>query len=351
MALSIKTKKQKPALRQLASRMAFALVLLGNGGSLLIGASQAQDAAHIISSPTTTRFVDGVGKALNGVSIEMTEMHSYSALDWMCAETNASKPTLVLSAMAITPVLTDKCVANGINNLLEAHLGFLALVLVQKSSDLPFALTSDDVYRALARDVPFDDGFKKNTTRNWADENPELPELPIKVILQPRPGATRSIFEAGALVTGCRKYDVIQNIYDAAPRMEKCTNIRAEAIEEIDDIAARLEGLRNAEPGAVALFSAGVYEENKDWLRVVRFDGIMPNLEDIIDEDYMLSAPVYAYARPEVVSGGAPNADLRAWLLEALSENAIGDDGYLKTIGLKPLPKVTREWQRKALAE
>jgi phosphate transport system substrate-binding protein len=350
--MTIRTKNQKSALRDIASRVAFALVLLGFGGSMLIGASRAQDgAARIVSTPIATKFADGVSKALSGASIEITEMNSLPALELLCGGMNAAKPDLVLSASTITPTIADQCVANGISELTEAQLGFLTLVLVQKSSDTPFMLTPRDLYLALASDVPADDGFIGNESRNWADVNPKLPALPIKMILAPRPGVTRSIFEANALVAGCRKYDVILNIYDAAPRTAKCTDMRAEAIEEVDDIGPRIEALRNAEPGAVALIPVNVYDENRDWLRVMPFDGFMPTSEDVNREDYLLSAPIYVYSHPSLVTGDASNADVRAWLIEALSENAIGDDGYLKAIGLTVLPKVTREWQRKAFAE
>ena len=350
--MTIRTKNQKLALRDVASRTVFALVLLGLGGTLLIGASQAQEGTvRIVSTPIAKRFADGVSKALNGASFEINEMNSVPALELMCAGVNTAKPDLVLSATTIPPSIEEQCVANGISGLTEAQLGFLTLVLVQKSSDTPFMLAPKDLYLALASDVPSDDGFAVNKSRNWADVNPKLPALPIKMILAPHPGVTRKIFEASALAAGCRKFDLIQNIYEAAPRTAKCTDMRGEVIEEIDDPIPRIEALRNAEPGAVALVTYDIYEENRDWLRVMPFDGFMPNSEDINREDYVLTSPIYVYTHPDLVTGDASNAVGRAWLIEALSENAIGDDGYLKAIGLTVLPKVTREWQRKALGE
>lgn len=332
--------------------MAGALVSIGFAVSMLIGASQAQDGAvRIISTPVATNFAKGVVKALNGVSFQITEMNSVPALELMCAAKNVASPALVLSAMTITPAIADQCVANGTSALTEAQLGFLTLVLVQKSSDPYFVLTSRDLYRALARDVPGGEGFAINTTRNWADVNPKLPALPIKMILAPRPGVTRHIFEAEALAAGCRKYDVIQNIHEAEPRIAKCIGMRAEVVEEVDDAASRVKALLDAEPGAVALFPINLYEENKDWLRIISFDGFMPTPEEVNREDYTLSAPIYVYTYPELVTGEAVSADVKAWFSEALSESAIGDDGYLKTMGLTVLPKVTREWQRKAFAE
>lgn len=334
------------------SRTALAMISLSLAGAVLTGPSQAQSGtARIISTPVATNFAKGVSKALNGPQLEISEMNSVPALELMCAAKTATDPIVVLSAMTITPAIADQCVANGISALTEAQLGFLTLVLVQKSNDPPFVLTPRDLYRALANDVPADDGFTINTARNWADVNPKLPTLPIKMILAPRPGVTRSIFEADAMVVGCRKYNAIQNIYEAAPRVAKCTGMRAETIQEVDDAAERVEALRNAEPGAVALFPMNIYEENKSWLRIIPFNGFMPTPEDVNREDYTLSAPIYVYTRPELIAGGAVNPDARAWLIEALSESAIGDDGYLKTIGLTVLPKVTREWQRKAFAE
>lgn len=355
MAMAVGSGRQRFTLMKLlmrASRTALAVAAFSLAGSVWAVPSQAQDGAErIISTPVATNFAKGIGKALNGPPFEITEMNSAPALELMCSAKSATDPVLVLSAMTITPAIADQCVANGISALTEAQLGFLTLVLVQKSSDPPFVLTPRDLYRTLASDVPADDGFDINTVQNWADVNPKLPALPIKMILAPHPGVTRSIFEAEVLVAGCRTYDAIQNIYEAAPRVAKCTGMRPETIQEVDDVSARVEALRHAEPGAVALFPVNVYEENKDWMRVIPFNGFMPAPEDVNREDYTLSAPIYVYTHPALVTGGAVNPGVRAWFNEALSENAIGDDGYLKTMGLTVLPRVTREWQRKAFAE
>ena len=347
--------RQEPTLMTVltrVSRTALAMITLSLAGAVLTGPSQAQNGtARIISTPVATNFAKGVSKALNSPQLEISEMNSVPALELMCAAKTATDPIVVLSAMTITPAMADQCVANGISALTEAQLGFLTLVLVQKSNDPPFVLTPRDLYHALANDVPADDGFTINTARNWADVNPKLPALPIKMILAPRPGVTRSIFEADAMVVGCRRYDAIQNIYEAAPRVAKCTGMRAETIQEVDDAAERVEALRNAEPGAVALFPVNIYEENKNWLRVIPFNGFMPTPEDVNREDYTLSAPIYVYTHPELIAGDAINPGVKAWFNEALSESAIGDDGYLNTIGLTVLPKATREWQRNSLAE
>ena len=142
--MMIGTGRQEPTLMTVltrVSRTALAMITLSLAGAVLTGPSQAQNGtARIISTPVATNFAKGVSKALNSPQLEISEMNSVPALELMCAAKTATDPIVVLSAMTITPAMADQCVANGISALTEAQLGFLTLVMVQKSNDPPFVL-------------------------------------------------------------------------------------------------------------------------------------------------------------------------------------------------------------------
>lgn len=318
--------------------------------SLVAGNACAEDRPlEIITTPIATGFVNAISSAANMQGFGLTEMNSVPALEDLCANKETGTGRVVLTAMTIPPGIAESCAENGIHELFEAQLGFLTLVLVQKSSDPAMDLTAKQLFMALAKTVPEGEGLGENKAVRWNEVDPTLPESTIRMIMAPRPGVTRSIFEAEAMVGGCRQFSVVKNIYDAEPRVEVCTTIRESVLQEVDDGAERLEAIRAAEPGAVGLIPINAYQANKDWLRIIPFEGLMPTPEDINAEDYNLASPIFVYADAEEIGAADAGTALRAWMDEALGEAAIGEGGYVEAMGLTPLPSASREWQRQIM--
>lgn len=317
---------------------------------LLGGAAAAEDkTVEIITTPIATSFVNAISGAADIPGFQLTEMNSVPALEDLCSNKATGTGRVVLTAMTITPGIAETCAENGISELFEAQLGFLTLVLVQKSTDPALNLTSKQLFLALAKNVPDGEGFTENNAERWSDVDPKLPDSAIKMIMAPRPGVTRSIFEAEAMVGGCRKFQVVKNIFEADPRVATCTTMRESTLQEVDDGAQRLEAIRAAEPGAVGLIPINAYEANKDWLRIIPFEGLLPTPQDINAEDYNLASPIYIYADALAIGAAEDGTALRRWMVEALGEAAIGEGGYVEAMGLTPLPSAAREWQRQTL--
>lgn len=313
----------------------------------LCSTAMADDAVlQITTSPLGTDLARSINNASGLAPVIIREMNSIPALEQMCKNDEDAVPSLVISVSSIPRSIADKCVNNGIDELSEASLGFITLVLVQKSSDPAISLSDKQIFRALAAQVPDDETPHANTAKTWADIDSSLPPLDIKVIMAPRPGRSRALFEDEVLVGGCRQFSAIQNIFDAKSRVATCVKLRDGAVQEVDDVKERIQALRDAAPGAVGLFSISVANQNKDWMRVIPFNGFMPTPEAINGEDYNLTVPIYVYARPDNLAVSGP---VQTWMKEALSDAAIGESGYGKEFGLVELSASTREWQRHQL--
>lgn len=302
----------------------------------------------LTASPLVSDLAKTISAAADVAPVEMSEMNSIPALQKMCQTGDETVPSIVLSVSELPQDIAETCVKNGIDALSEASLGFVTLVLVQKTSDPELSLTAKELYSALAAEVPNEDAISVNTAKIWSDVDYSLPKLDIRLIIAPRPGRTRMIFENEAMEGGCRQFSVVQNIFSADSRVATCTKFKDGAIVEVDDVNERLSALRDSAPGTIALFPIDIAMKNKDWLRIIQFDGFMPTPENVNAENYNLTVPVYAFARPVDVS---KDGAVRNWLTEALSDDAIGEAGYGKAFGLIELPKSTREWQLHSLIQ
>jgi len=328
----------------LASVMAIAVV--GAAGGQLVAAHAEDAVLQVFASPLVIDQANTVNRVAGVSPIETIELNSIDALQKLCGSANDGIPSVAVVVTKITASISDKCVSNGIGELLEASLGFRTLVLVQKASDPAMSLSSRVLYKALTHDVPDDESFKPNMANTWSDVDASLPKLDIRLIVGSPGSAARKVFEDEAMVGGCRQFDAVQSIFDAKARVSTCTKFKEGAILEVDSLDERAAALGAAAPGAVAVLPINIALKHKDWMRIIPFDGFLPTPESINAEDYVLSVPVYVYVRPEDLAKEGP---VRLWMWEMLSEEAIGDKGYGKVGGLIELPAATREWQRRSM--
>ena len=99
-----------------------------------------------------------------------------------------------------------------------------------------------------------------------------------------------------------------------------------------------------ADPQAVGVFGFNFYERNQDRLRAAGVAGSEPTWENIFDHSYPLSRPLFLFIKDAHVDA-IPG--VKAFLLEFVSKDTLGEDGYLVDKGLIPL----QEDEIRALAE
>ena len=98
------------------------------------------------------------------------------------------------------------------------------------------------------------------------------------------------------------------------------------------------------DPNAVGIFGYSFLEENKDKIQGSKIDGVEPTPKAISSGKYPLSRSLYFYIKNDHV-GTVPG--MMEFVELFLHEKMIGDYGYLRRIGLIPLPKDVRAAARK----
>ena len=110
-------------------------------------------------------------------------------------------------------------------------------------------------------------------------------------------------------------------------------------VECVGTTQGRAEGCVVLHPNALGIFGYSFLYENADTLVDVPLDGVKAEIETIASGEYPLSRPLFFYVK-DAHRGVIPN--LQEFVAEYMSENALGDNGYLGERGLVSLPEDER---------
>lgn len=314
------------------------------------------DNPHIVVGGVTTRTIaDKISAIVSSKSMfesVITMKSTRDAAEAFCSDAPGS-PDVLLSVLPIVGSKDQVCIRNNVGKVYEGRLGYFTSVLVQNTKDEDFELSSKDIYRALAQFVPSRDGvgFAENTSKHWSDVNPALPKQLIFMALPTTNDGSREIFDAEALIAGCRSENAIKLIVTAESRESRCRTLDQNKIFETSSEEARVEKLKLMPAGAVALVSILTYEKHRTELRALSLNGAKPTPLAINAEDYTMVLPLLIYFKDSALQN--PNkakADkVRAWLVQALSEETTSEEGLLARVGIVTLPLSSREGQRSSL--
>ena len=309
----------------------------------------------IISGPNSAIFAGSISKAYSATGNTVPELKTMSTsegISTFCESSSSQSASILLTVRQFSDRELERCGQAGVGSILEGQIGIYALTLVQRASDPELNLQTRDLYLAAAKTIPTDYEFKENTTKIWSDLNPSYPKIDIKIVLPSQSQGSRTIFDSRAMVDGCREFRTVKLIFSAEARTTRCTLVRSDVLVEEEDTDKRVAALRSGPRGTVALVTYDVFISNKSWMRVIPINGSTPNPSTIYAEDYTLTTSLYVFAKQDQLTNKA-NRDkagqIRNWLLEALSESAIGPNGHLEQQGLIALPSARRNAQRKSI--
>ena len=137
--------------------------------------------------------------------------------------------------------------------------------------------------------------------------------------------------------------------------MKTCTTLREDGrfIGIKAPIAANFKpAMQAAPPGAIAIVPDTVYQHNADWLDLLPVNGVVPSEAAIKDDVYEAVSPVRYYVKRkhmEASLGGIGVVPgLYKFIEEIMSEEAIGNGGYLDVLGLVVDDPPDRQHDREA---
>jgi phosphate transport system substrate-binding protein len=317
------------------------------------GAAQARDQIRIVGSstvyPFTTTVAEQFGKTSGMKTPVVESTGTGGGLKLFCAGVGEDHPDLANASRAIKKSEFEACAKNGVTDIVEIKIGFDGLTIANAKSGPDLALTKQQLFLALAKDVPDKDGkLVPNPYTTWNEIDAALPAAKIEVLGPPTTSGTRDSFAELVMEQGANGIDSMKALKKSdAKAFEKAWKTMREDGPYIDAgendnlIVQKLE----ANPQAVGIFGYSFLEENMSKIKGAQIDGKAPTYEAIAGGEYTVSRPLFIYAKKQHV-GVVPG--IAEFVAEYVSDKAIGEDGYLAAKGLVALPEGDAEKTRAA---
>jgi phosphate transport system substrate-binding protein len=313
-----------------------------------VQAQAGRDYIYIVGSstvyPFSTVVAERFGRRSEFKTPKVESTGSGGGLKLFCDGVGVQHPDIANSSRAIKQTEIDTCAKNGVKDIIEVKIGYDGIVLANAVSATSMSLTRQDVFLALAKEVPGEEDGElvPNPYRTWSDVNADLPATRIEVLGPPPTSGTRDAFVELAMEGGCKTIPWINALAaaDEGRFRRICHSIREDGVfieagENDNLIVQKLQ----ANPRAMGIFGFSFLDQNADKVKGASVDGREPTFDSIADGSYPVSRPVFFYvkkAHADVIPG------LRNFLAEFTSERAWGDFGYLSDRGLIPLPPTER---------
>jgi phosphate transport system substrate-binding protein len=254
-----------------------------------------------------------------------------------CAGNGARHPDIVLAAGRLERRDFGACGRGGVS-MSELRLGYQAVALAQNPGPAPLFLTRQQLFLALAREVPVNGRLVANPYRLWSDIDFALPVKPIEIFGPPPGSPLRDSLVALLMAPAAAQVPALRGRPVDAFRSD---GVFVELAEDQAETRAQL--LRR--PDAIGLFGFNYLAANATGVHSVPIDGVPPSQASIADGSYALARPLQLYVK-RAHATAIPG--LRDYLAEMLSPAAGGAGGYLILRGLVPMPPAEAEAQRAA---
>jgi phosphate transport system substrate-binding protein len=303
----------------------------------------ARDQIRIVGSSTVYPFTTAVAEQFSkggGKAPVVESTGTGGGMKLFCAGIGVQHPDASNASRRMTKAEFEDCKKNGVNQVVELKIGFDGLTIASSKRGPDFKLTKEQVFLALAKNVPGPDGkLIANPNKTWSDVNPGLPNLKIEVLGPPPTSGTRDSFHELVMEPGAEAIASLKALkasdrktFDAAWKQLREDGAYVEAGENDNLIVQKLE----ANPNALGIFGFSFLEENQAKIKGATINGIAPTFEAIADGKYTVARPLFVYFKKQHV-GVIPGLD--KFMAEYVSDKSIGDDGYLSRKGLVSLPK------------
>jgi len=321
-------------------------LVLTLSGLLIAAPAMAREEIRIVGSSTVFPYTQAVAENfvnLTGAPSPIVESTGTGGgMKIFCGGIGEGFPDVTGASRAMKSSEYELCQSNGVTDISEALIGFDGLSMaVSRASDVDWNLSLEDIYLALAAQVPVNGVWVDNPYKTWADVNADLPEIEILAYGPPPTSGTRDAFVELAMHEGCKELDFVQEGgFDKDWVNDNCSRMRqdgpfVEAGENDNLIVQRL----NADENAMGIFGYSFLFENLDALKGVEIAGVAPSTDTIADKSYPISRPLYVYFK-NAHRGVIPN--LEEFVEEYMSDDALEEDGYLAERGLVALPEDAR---------
>jgi phosphate transport system substrate-binding protein len=314
---------------------------------------QARDQIRIVGSSTVFPFTTAVAEQFGrqgGFRTPVVESTGTGGgIRLFCAGVGPQHPDIANASRRMTAAEFDTCQRNGVTEITEIPIGFDGIVVAVRRGGPAFNLTREQIWRALAREVPIGGQWVRNPYTHWNQIDPSLPNLAIEIIGPPPTSGTRDSFNELMLSGGCASVPEVRAIADARERQTRCQSIREDGrfIEGGENDNLIVQRLASERHGLIGIFGFSYLDQNADRIEGKSIDGVAPTYENIQSGRYPVSRSMFIYVKNAHV-GTIPG--IREFIAEYASERAMGENGYLQERGLIVLAGPARAEARQRAA-
>lgn len=338
-------------------------------------AQAARDQISVVGSstvyPFTTVVAERFGRSTDYPTPKVESTGTGGGMKQFCGGVGVEYADMVNASRRIKQSEFDDCQTNGVTDILELKVGYDGVVIASSYDHDVMELTLDEIFLALAANVPSADGTQlvENSYTHWNQINASLPNRRIEILGPPPTSGTRDAFLELVMEVGAERFPVLAAI-EGAEGSELIAIMNAAGIGDMAGMAEngadggdvfgalshtiREDGVYvetgendnlivqklNSNGEAIGIFGYSFLDQNSDSVQGHVIEGVTPEFDAIADGSYSVSRPLYLYVKAQhssVVPG------MQEFINEFTSERAWGDDGYLTDRGLIPMPEEERE--------
>ncbi|WP_431285182.1 PstS family phosphate ABC transporter substrate-binding protein [Humitalea sp. 24SJ18S-53] len=272
------------------------------------------------------------------------------AVEVFCAGTGPQTPDMLVALRRMPRAMIETCNTNGVRDIIEMDLGLGAVVLAVRRGEATPALTSRQVWEALAAERHVEEEFVPNRVRAWSDISPTLPRAEIRMMVPDDASGNRALFDDLVMEAGCRNVRPIRLLFEATYRRAKCITQRTDGRATSVSMVNAPSALLTAPPGTIGVLTYEQVSNSGGNFVALSLDGVVPTAASIANFDYEQTRTVYLYAKRQHArnqQGVGVVRGIQEFLNEAASEGTTGPGGYLTSAGLVPLGPAERAAQRR----
>jgi phosphate transport system substrate-binding protein len=315
--------------------------------------AQNAEQIRIVGSSTVYPFTTTVAENFSKAGFKAPIVESVGTgggMKLFCEGLGINTPDATNASRRMKQGEFEICAKNGVKDIVELNIGFDGLSFATNKKAQPLNLTRQQIFLALAKDVPDSTGkLVANPYKLWSEIDSTLPARKIEVMGPPPSSGTRDslhelFLEEGALaipaMKDLKKTDA--KAFDKVWKSLRQDGAYIEAGENDNLIVQKLD----SDVNLIGVFGFSFLEENSNKLSAVKLEGVEPTFDTIAEGKYKASRAMYVYFKKEHLT---LRKGLGEFMSEFVSNKAMGQNGYLEKKGLVVLPKAELEKVRTAI--
>ena len=147
----------------------------------------AKDYIQIVGSSTVYPFVttaaETFGNKTNFKTPIVESTGTGGGIKLFCSGSSASHPDMTNASRAIKKSEIDLCLKNNVGKLIEIKLGYDGIVVANSNKSKRYSLTREQIFLALAQDVPQNGKLVPNFYQTWNQIDSSLPNKKIENVI------------------------------------------------------------------------------------------------------------------------------------------------------------------------